>query len=824
MADVLEAALDYARRDIPVFPVNPLDKSPLTEHGFKDAIVDEQQVRLWWKQWPTAMIGAPTGARSGLWVLDADIDPIKKLDGPAELEKLTAIHGPLPATLTSITPRGGKHYFFRWNGANIRNSNSKIALGLDVRGNGGYVVLPPSVRADGKAYQWLNGAEQAVDALAWLLEQANKPKKEKANGKANNPQPGQGGPSGSNQLWALTALENECSAIRNAPPGQRNDQINRSSFNLHQIVAGGDLDEQVVRNRLFQAAEACGYVADDGAQQAWATIDSGAQAGLKQPRIRPSGPQSGSPPPPPPPPPPPGSPQPAAPQPGPQPQPGPAALPIIRLIGGQLPRIVNEAEAALIADGKQGIYQRGDLVVRPMRPKLRAADDRITYGWQLIAIVKPYMIETFTRVAQFERWNERAKKFVIKDCPDWVADTYLARIGRWKIPVLLKIVNAPFLRSDGTLCDRPGYDPDTALLYIRDRRENFPTVPAAPTREQAREALDYLDGTLFEEFPFVEETDHVVALSLVLTALDRHAIATAPLHGFTSPVAGTGKSLLIDIASLLSCGELMPVIAQSSSREEFEKRLGAALLSGDAVISIDNCSSEVDSDMLCQALTQRELRIRLLGYSRLVKTPVTALFCVNGNNLVIANDLTRRTLLCRLDAGMERPERRTFKRNVMEVARTDRGRLVAAALTVLRGWHAARTVIGIEPMGSFEEWSFRIRQPLIWLDRADPCDSIETVRENDPFRSQLNTVLMQWKEKLGTQNSFTVRQVIERAVIDPDFYGALAAVAISSTGGSLSNDRLGRYLGRNNGKIVGNLKLTRIGNTHGYPTWQVFQV
>jgi putative DNA primase/helicase len=534
------------------------------------------------------------------------------------------------------------------------------------------------------------------------------------------------------------------------------------------------------------------------------------------------------------------------PGPGPQPQPAPPAqLPIIQLVEGELPRVIDEAEAALLADiARQQLYQRGELVVRPVRLKLRAADmqghRRETSGWQLLQVTKPYMIETFTRVARFERWNERAKDWLAKNCPGWVAETYLARAGRWKVPVLLRIVNVPFLRSDGSLCERPGYDPDSALLYILGRGQSFPSIPVAPTLQQAREALAYLDETLFEEFPFVEKVDRSVALSLVLTALDRHAMATAPLHAFTSPVAGTGKSLLVDIASLLASGELTPVISQGSNKDETEKRLGAELLSGNAIVSFDNCSTEVDSELLCQALTQRELRIRELGYSRNVKVPITALFTVNGNNLVIANDLTRRTLLCQIDAGVERPETRKFKRKVAEVAREHRGKLVAAALTVLRGWHAAQTTIGVEPMGSFEEWSHRIRCPLLWLDRDDPCDSIKTIRANDPLRSLLNAVLMQWKVALGTVNSFTVQQVIDKAVElaagqlgiagrspippAPDFYHALAVVAAAKNGNSISNERLGRWLSKNNGKIVNRLKLARTGMKDGYPLWQVLEI
>jgi putative DNA primase/helicase len=174
----------------------------------------------------------------------------------------------------------------------------------------------------------------------------------------------------------------------------------------------------------------------------------------------------------------------------------------------------------------------------------------------------------------------------------------------------------------------------------------------------------------------------------------------------------------------------------------------------------------VDSELLCQALTQRELRVRELGFRRNVKVPITALFVVNGNNLIIANDLTRRTLLGQLDAGMERPETRTFKCRVDLIAQEHRGMLVAAALTFLRAWHvayAAGVRINIEPLGSFEEWSHRIRSPLLWLDRADPCDSIKTIRENDPLRSLLTAVLIQWEIALRTVDAFTVQEVIDIA-------------------------------------------------------------
>ena len=88
---------------------------------------------------------APTGPASGMWVVDLDLDPVKKIDGIATLAQLIAQHGEIPKTLMTITPRGGRHLIFSWdNKAKIRNSAGKIGPGIDVRGEGGYVCLPPS--------------------------------------------------------------------------------------------------------------------------------------------------------------------------------------------------------------------------------------------------------------------------------------------------------------------------------------------------------------------------------------------------------------------------------------------------------------------------------------------------------------------------------------------------------------------------------------------------------------------------------------------------------------------------------------------------------
>lgn len=147
---LFDHALAYAAHGWPVFPCST-DKRPLVKNGFKVATTDEKQVRDWWGRWPEASIGMPTGFLSGVWVLDLDLP-----DGPGAMKQLEAAHGALPGTLSQQTGGGGFQLFFRWDPAHpIRNSAGQIGSGIDVRGEGGYVILPPSGHPSGGRYVWL---------------------------------------------------------------------------------------------------------------------------------------------------------------------------------------------------------------------------------------------------------------------------------------------------------------------------------------------------------------------------------------------------------------------------------------------------------------------------------------------------------------------------------------------------------------------------------------------------------------------------------------------------------------------------------------------
>ena len=166
---ILGAALAHAMDGIPIFPCRREDKKPLTKTGFKDATTDAKLIEQWWGvKWPCAMIGMPTGPASGRWVLDVDGPPKQ---GVINLDRLEQEFGALPSTRTVRTAGGGQHLYFAARDDSIKNSESHIAPHIDVRGHGGYVIIPPSINLSGSEYQWENGVAIA-EAPTWLVKLA----------------------------------------------------------------------------------------------------------------------------------------------------------------------------------------------------------------------------------------------------------------------------------------------------------------------------------------------------------------------------------------------------------------------------------------------------------------------------------------------------------------------------------------------------------------------------------------------------------------------------------------------------------------------------
>jgi Bifunctional DNA primase/polymerase, N-terminal len=758
---VFEAALDYARCGIPVFPCNPIDKRPLTANGFKDATKDEARILAWWQQYPNAMIGVPMGPASGMWATDLDVDPARKIDGKAALDQLIAQRGALTPTWTTVTPRGGRHLIWIWDSnVDIRNSTSKVGPGIDVRGNGGYVIWPPSRNATGGTYQWEPGGPQnAALAPPWLVALA-KAKKARA--------------------WAKAALERECKAVAAAQPGTRNSTLNTAAFNLFQIVAGGGLDEQEVRDRLFEAAKTCRLTADDGAQQVWATIDSGAAAGRQQPRTQPRPPSQGG------------------------------ILPTIQLADGELLRILTEIEDALLTSGSP-VFSRAGRLVEPVAEIMAAADGRKTTVARLRELSPESFLAPIAEAAAFQKWDYRRKKLVDTDPPLHYVRVLLATERRWRLPHVNGIITTPTLRPDGSLLADPGYDPETEL-YLSPGFQ-IPPIPEHPTKDQALAALKLLID-LLSEFSFKsiggeheKRLNRSVALSGLLTALVRGSLPTAPMHLIAAHMAGTGKSYLVDTAAVIATGRLCPVITALKSVEETEKRLGAIILSGIPMVSLDNCTHDLGGDILCQIAERPVVKVRILGYSEAPDCEVRTAMFATGNNITFTKDMIRRGLVCNLETLDERPELRKFNRNTLRQAGANRATYVAAALTIMRAYLAAGAPEVCGPFGSYAEWSTMVRSPLVWLGEPDPVASVDKTQAEDPELAELREWFILWLTEFRLDGPYASASFAEAARAAPvgfnpnPFKEFLLRVA-GDRNGDISTKRLGEWLHRNCGRVV----------------------
>lgn len=158
----LQLALKYARIGIPVHPLSP-QKKPLTTHGFRDATTGEPTIHEWWRRWPNALVGTPTGPGTGFWVLDLDgeagqdsLNHILAAVGLEQVEDLT------PADVQTLS--GGLHLYFRWTpGSVVRTRAGDIASGTDTRGIGGYIILPGNRLPDGRGYELIGPTDGIVD-------------------------------------------------------------------------------------------------------------------------------------------------------------------------------------------------------------------------------------------------------------------------------------------------------------------------------------------------------------------------------------------------------------------------------------------------------------------------------------------------------------------------------------------------------------------------------------------------------------------------------------------------------------------------------------
>lgn len=772
-------------------------KSPYRKGWASEPPPDEATVRRW------ASAGNYAIRTGEIVVIDDDTN-----DGSAE-----QVLSLLP-TVTVITGAGRKHHYFRRPAtARIKNSTSKLAPNVDVRAEGGAAVGVGSRHPEtGNIYAWAPGRSPDEIEMAELPAEIVAALEIRKTPKADRLAPG-------GELherlcrYARKACERNAEMIARAPEGKRNEMLNRAAFVVGRFVGACILDRGYAEDALRTA----GGVAGLEEREIEATIRSGLDAGIADPHDlktldRKASRQAED-----------GADIPAG------PRDDARKRPIIIVEGGCLPEIVDASEQALLKDGGAQLYQREGQLVRMTRAQSCLLDDGIRRSegaLNLILVEGAYLVERLTKAASYQKFDGRSKQYVPIDCPERVAATYLARRGYWCVPALRAVIEAPTLRPDGSILQAPGYDTATHLFFDSGGVE-FAPVPENPSRDDAIAALAKIHE-LIQGFPFLEGPDRSVALAAIVTGIIRRNIRTAPLFAFRAPKMGSGKSLLADVVSMMATGRPAPAMPQGKDEDEDRKRMLALLLEGDPVSLIDNIERPFASSALCSILTQTTFKDRILGRTGTATVPTCTTWLATGNNLIIAGDLTTRTLVCDLDAKVERPEEREFAVNLYEHIPANRTTLVPAVLTLLRAYHVAgRPKQKLSVFGRFEAWSNLVRSTLVWCGEADPNLTRQRIEIVDPVRQQIQSVLMGWSLVLG-DTVVTAADAIEiasKAKVEsaPLFREALVA-ALGGTDADLTSIKLGNWLSKHERRPEAGLRVNRMGHRQGVALWAVSRV
>lgn len=478
----------------------------------------------------------------------------------------------------------------------------------------------------------------------------------------------------------------------------------------------------------------------------------------------------------------------------------------LQLARGELPRLADHAlELMRLAED---VYDRPTGNGRHSLVYVR--------GSSIITADEAWLRDYLGRLVRCERFDKRSKTSEPVDVPPDLVKAILGRTGDRNLLKLEAVISDPVMRPDGSILDAPGYSAQDGLLFVSDEVD-VARIPRNPTDEQVGVAFETL-WRAFAEFPFADAASRGVMLAALVTSVMRPMLRTAPAFAFDAPKAGSGKSLLAECICTL-CGAPPPVDPPPRNDDEAAKSLFAALRCGARVILWDNFTQPVyGNSAVCAFLTAPQFAQRVLGHSEFETLPNKAMLLLTGNNLRVQGDACRRILVCRIDAGVEHPEIRTFRLAPAQHVRDHRTEIRAAILTVLRGFHShGAPKQTADTVGSFEDWDALVRQLVVWLGRSgltggvEVGDPFETARANiddDPQADTLGGLLQAWRHYLGDRPC-TAAYVLNEAQLaaTPSAQALREAVEAAEDDRPFTAKRFARWLQRHRDQPIGGLKI-----------------
>jgi hypothetical protein len=782
------------------------------------ATADRAAVSQWAARWPSCNWGVLTGPRSGVFMIGPDGEK-----GLEDMADLTRELGDLPLgpwQWSGTSP--GYHLVFAWpdDGLPLTNRRNHRGRAIDVRGENGMFVVEPSRNLAG-AYRWNVPPWQATPPpcpapwLGWIRGDGGR-QQQAAHAPRRRDDSGRRPDVRDRALAYLDAIAGAVSGRGGHPQTFWAARCLVWGFDLHPDEALALLAERYnprcrpewtereLRHKVLQAD-----VVPFGKPRGW----------LRDSERRPcgSGRTNGQPPPT-------GTGPPGA-------DAGPSVAedaPVI-LITTEAKSVNDQAVAALARHAD--LYQRAGCLARVVQDGAQTAHVRRAEGaFRILLVSEPTLHEEMAAAATWLKTVPKGAGCVTVKAlpPRWAVQGVHQRAVWPGVRELAGIVESPTLRPDGSVLDVPGYDDETHLIYRPSA--DYPPLPAAPTRDDARRAADELLA-LVDDFPFAGPEHAAAWLAAVLTVLARPAvIGPCPLFLFDAPAPGSGKTLLAMLVGLITTGRDVPVSELSDENEEVRKTLTAILLEGDRVVLFDNAAGSFGCKALDAVLTGTTCRGRILGQTkRTPEIPVGTVFLASGNNLRIRGDTPRRVVPCRIVPGCERPEERAGFRipDLKAHVRRNRPALVMAALTVLRAHAlAGRPAAPLPAFGSFEEWTHVVRQAIYWATGRDPHAArallVTDCRGEDP---NLPAVLAAWAQLPGgraVRDGVSARRALELAAQGGAYSTLREALCEWGKGGELPTPQsLGYRLRQAKDRVAGSWSLRGAADRNGIAKWWV---
>jgi hypothetical protein len=758
-----------------VFPVRAGAKTPAIKDNLLAASDSPKQILAWESQFPGCNWGLSL-AKSKLIAVDVDTK-----DGKAGGETYFVLdlkHG-WPATRAHHSPSGGRHYLYR--GKHV------FALGERGFGNGvdspGYILIPPSTIRGIGDYAVSNDAPIA-DAPEWFGAYLYPPAAHERNATPavhlDKPQ---------NIEWAADYIK------RDAPHAIEGHGGELTTFKVACELRDHGISEPKaceMMQEFYNVPGRCDplWDYDDLVKKianayCYASINAPGAATAENEFAG-------------------------------EPNPFPTAVveaaaveraeedqprPIVTYRRQGLPEIAREVAAILARRQRHPTTRAADVVYRrgaelihlnrhrvekpiegagPVHDRRFHADDDL-----LLVAVQPDWLHDVT--ARNVRFVQRRRIQSGKSAPMEIAppDALIKRImslgpADWPFRSLNGTTETPFLRLDGTVCATPGYDTTTGI-YFDPATTDFPAMRDNPTRDDALVALSVLDEMLVD-FPFSDEDDqvglsHSVALAMLLTAVCRRSLPTAPMFGVDADNAETGKTTLAQAAAILMTGREAVPRPWSRHEEERRKMFGAAFSAGDPVLLFDDVDANrgvaIEGGSLNAVITDRQFKDRRLGGNTgadQIGGATNALMLTTANKLIVAGDTAaERILICKMhtDAALSA---RTFQhRPFNDWLKRRRPSMVIAALTILRA-HALAISDQEVPTGRHYYWGRLVGDALVWLGLPDPLLAVDRAKASDPTISEQRAIVRAWAQYIGDAEATTSEalkfEAVRKAIAD----------------------------------------------------------